>query len=398
MERTLWYKIWDRYIKLYTKDFYLPNGAKHFITTTPNRHTNQRIDIKYNGQLRLDQVEWLMHIVENNWWILELSTWGGKSHIVMAIADFYKKTTLIVTPTKKLVKEMVDKFKEFTNYTPWTFYSDGKNIQEITVTTHTSFVNDILVWHELPKFDVLLIDEMDSHFSPKMLQALCLCDCNILVGLSGTPTRQDLNTQDLELVFGPHIKIWDYQILPTTITQYVYQRDVYEQSMIDYTSWHYQRESMMTNKDRFNRVISTIKDISKKHYLTLVLLDRMEEMHKFSLEFPDALVITGSTKIEDDEMWIRELQKKWWIILWSIMKVGRGMDISECDNVIIASPIKFQNTVIQAIWRALRKCDSKWDVNISIFNDNVLKSQRYSQAKTCKEEYGMLPNVIYIKK
>jgi superfamily II DNA or RNA helicase len=37
---------------------------------------------------------------------------------MMAITAYYKKRTLIITPTKKLVKEMVDKFKEFTNYTP----------------------------------------------------------------------------------------------------------------------------------------------------------------------------------------------------------------------------------------------------------------------------------------
>jgi superfamily II DNA or RNA helicase len=62
----------------------------------------------------------------------------------MAVAQYYKKWTLIVTPTKKLVKEMLDKFKEFTDYVPGTWYSDGKDIKEITITTHTSFVQDML--------------------------------------------------------------------------------------------------------------------------------------------------------------------------------------------------------------------------------------------------------------
>lgn len=353
--------------------------------------------MRYNGNLKEDQVSAIIHIVENDWGIIEMVTWGGKSHIIMAITSLYKKKTLIVTPTKKLVSEMVDKFKEFTNYTPWTYYSDGKAIKDITITTHTSFIKDTLWEKSLEKYDILIVDELDDHCSQDMISAICYSDCNILVWLSWTPSRQELNTQDLELIFWPHIKIWTYQVLPDTITHYVYKRDVFEQATVDYTNWNEQRESILRNKRRFTEVVNTIKNIENTSFLTLVLLDRIEEIERFAIEFPHAVVITWNTKVKDDETQIEQLKKVGGIIIWSIRKMYRGVDIPECDSVVIASPIKFQNTVIQAIGRSLRKCDTKERISVSVINDSILKSQRYQQSKACKEAYNITPSVVFIQ-
>jgi superfamily II DNA or RNA helicase len=109
-------------------------------------------------------------------------------------------------------------------------------------------------------------------------------------------------------------------------------------------------------------------------------------------------VITGNTKIKDDEKGIEQLRKTWGLIIWSLKKMYRGVDIPEIDNVIIASPVRFENTVIQSIWRALRKAEWKWDVQINVINDSILKNQRYEQAKVCREIYNISPEVIYFPK
>lgn len=398
MEKTLGHKIWDKYIKLYTPDFYLPNWAKHFFDNIEyNWHTETPVDFNYNWELRDYQVEGLYHVIENKWGIIEANTGSGKGHIIIAIAQFFKKKTLIVTPTKKLVKELVEKFKEFTNYIPWTFYSDWKNIKDITITTHTSFVQDMLWKNELWKYDLILVDECDDKLSQKTIQALCYSDCNVLVGLSGTPDRQELNQQDLELIFWPNIKIGEYQIKPTEVNHHIYQWTQWEVSCVDFTNRHYQRESMLANKFRFETVVNEIKEIRKNAFLSLLLLDRIEEIEKYSAEFPEALVITWDTKIKDDEIWIEKIIKTWWLIIWSIKKMYRWVDIPRVDNVIIASPIRFENNVIQSIGRALRTHPEKKKVTIDIINDDILKSQRYEQTKTVKQEYWINPNVIYIK-
>lgn len=396
MEKTLGRRIFDRYIQLYTSDYCFPNGAKHKIDW---RKYNEfkKVDIKYSWSLKDYQLEALWHVAEHDWWLIEAATWSWKSHILIGITEYYKTRTLIVCPTKKLVKEMVDKFKEFTDYEPWTYYSDWKNIKDITITTHTSFAQDIETNWNLKWFNVVCVDEADDKLSKKMIDALCKCDCDILVWMSWTPNRQELNLDDMQLIFWPYIKVWDYQVLPDKITHYVYRRDRDESDCIDYTNWHTQRESIIYNKNRFDTVIDTIRTITEKSFLSLILLDRIEEVEKYSIEFPDAAVITWNTKVKDDEVLITKLKKEWWIIIWSIKKMYRWIDIPECDNVVIASPIKFENTVIQSVWRALRAFEWKWEVSINIINDNVLNRQRYEQTKSCIENYWITPEVIYIQ-
>lgn len=388
-----WFK---RNINLYTKDFYLPNWAKQHQPQKPNRHTNTPIDVKYNWNLKESQMEALLHIIVNEWWLIEAPTWYWKSHLVMALVAHYKLKTLIVTPTKKLVAEMVEKFKEFTNYIPWTYYSDWKEVKDITITTHMSFVDDILNKKELPKFDLVCIDELDTGLSPAMIEALCYCDCNILVWLTWTAYRQNMDSKDLELIFGPYIKVWEYQIKPSSFTHYVYKRDWLRQAQIDYTNWHTVRESILANKERYENIKKTIAEIREKSFLTLILLDRNSEVEKFSLDFPEALVITWQTKIKDDVEWIEKLKKSWGLIIWALKKMYRWVDIPEIDYVLIASPIKFQSTVIQSIWRALRSHKDKKEVNIWIINDNVLNTQRYQQTSVIKQQYWLNPAVVYI--
>jgi len=398
MERQLWHRIFDRYIKMFTPEWYLPTGAKYHTGTQIKWNEESNVDIKYSGDLRPYQIEWLMHISDYDGWLIEAGTWSWKSHIIMSIAELYKKKTLIICPTKKLVKEMVEKFKEFTNYEPWTYYSDGKKIKDITVTTHMSFVKDTLGKKELGLYDVIIIDECDDRLSEKMIHSICYSNCNILVWLSGTPDRQELNLDDMQLIFWPHIKIGEYQVLPDEITHYMYKRSADEAATIDYTNRHEQRESIMWNNIRYKVVSDKIEEISKWSFLTLLLLDRISEIEKYQERFPEALVITGKTKVKDDEVWIDAIRKKWWIIIWSIKKMYRWVDIPEVDNVIIASPIRFENNVIQSIWRALRPSPNKTKVSINIINDNVLQSQKRAQTKTCKDEYNIVPNVVYIFK
>jgi len=89
-------------------------------------------------------------------------------------------------------------------------------------------------------------------------------------------------------------------VLPDEIIHYVYKRSPQEAETIDYTNRHYQRESILHNKFRFDAVVETIKEIRKESFLSLLLLDRIEEIQKYSEVFPEAIVITGNTKVEND--------------------------------------------------------------------------------------------------
>ena len=396
IEKVIKRNIYNKYIKLYAQWNIFPNWAKLFTNQKYLRTNERSIDFEFYWELRPYQIEALMHVEEYQCGLIEAATGSWKSLVAIWLINFFKVTTLIVCPTKKLVSEMVDKFKKFTNYEPWTYYSDWKNIKDITITTHASFVKDMGSQRLLTKFCLVIVDEADEKSSEKFIQSLCVSDCDILVGMSGTPSRQDLNLEDMELVFGPHVKIGDYQMLPTEITHNIYAWPEEEADEVNYTNWHTQRESILANKNRFKAVVEKIKEFKESNHLCLLLLDRIEEVERFSESFPEALVITWHTKIKDDEAWIKVLEKSWWLIIGSIKKMYRGVDIPSCDCVIIASPIRFENTVIQSIWRALRAFDGKEKVSIQVINDDILTTQRREQTKSCKQEYWIKTENVYI--
>lgn len=166
---------------------------------------------------------------------------------------------------------------------------------------------------------------------------------------------------------------------------------------LDYSSWHSQRESMMANQKRKEARRNKIKDLQSKSKLLLLLLDRHEEIddivEMIEEDKPcDYAIITGKTKVSDDEQAIERLRVSGGIIVGSLDKMYRGVDIPEIDHVCIASPVKFKNKVIQSIGRSLRPHTSKSDAHVSILNDSILRSQAHEQRRSCYNEYKVKVN------
>ena len=384
----------NRFIKLYAPWYHFPNPVKNIISNEEVESLKgmwyrekewDKIEIDFRQTLYDYQQSAIDHIIENKWWLIELKTGWGKSYICMWLTAYYKSPTLIVVPSKKLVKEMRDKYKELCFEEIWCYYSDKKIEHPITVTTHQSFVENYKYFRN--KYKVLIIDECDTKVTDRFIEALCNVWAEIVVWMSWTPNRQDLHLQDLEKLYGKHIKVWWYQILPSSITHYEY---VWWEVIPDKNGkmdWIKTRQGIMNNKDRAEYIIQKLKKIREENSVVLVLIDRIKEVDLYlDAMWDDSIKITWKTKIKDDEENIKSVLEKWWYIIWSIDKMYRWVDIPQIDSVVILSPIKFHSKVIQSIGRWLRKYWEK-ETNVYIFNDKILRNQLYQQKKACKQEY-----------
>jgi superfamily II DNA or RNA helicase len=75
-------------------------------------------------------------------------------------------------------------------------------------------------------------------------------------------------------------------------------------------------------------------------------------------------------------------------IVWTIDKMGRGVDIPPIDTLFMFSPVRFRWTVVQAVGRALRKYPGKTDVRILDWCDMpLLKKQQTERLKDYQKEY-----------
>jgi hypothetical protein len=60
--------------------------------------------------------------------------------------------------------------------------------------------------------------------------------------------------------------------------------------------------------------------------------------------------------------------------------------------------VQFEWSIVQAVWRALRKHPKKQRVHIVDFSDDECRNQRYQRVKAYQSEYQLAPSLIYITK
>jgi superfamily II DNA or RNA helicase len=109
-------------------------------------------------------------------------------------------------------------------------------------------------------------------------------------------------------------------------------------------------------------------------------------------------VITGDTKVTEDKVLLEDalVSNKPTIIIWSIKKCSVWFDYPVINRVFIFSAIKFENTVIQSIGRALRKSPWKTGASIYVWNDKILDKQRVQKQSAIMDEYWVSKSQITI--
>jgi len=393
---------WMRYIKLYTAindNIYVPIGRFGKMIEERKPLTNlvqytgseenlpdTMIDMLAEQQMIMDEIDF----EDMRTWLIEMKTARGKWNLIIKLVENFQEKTLILCHNIKTLTELKKKFMDFSDYEPWVYYSKKKDIKEITITTHKSFVmcHKEFKW----KFWLVIVDEADTNTSKDMIRAITFIDCDALFWLTWTPYRQDLSTEDMELIFWPHIKVKNqknngYNIIPS-ITKIMYKNN----DVFSFDDWHDMKTQLMRDRKRLDHQIKFIKENHPKHQVWLLLVDRIEECQTFydriTSEWISCCIVNGQTLIPDDEINIAKMIAEQGIIVGTAQKIGRWVDIPQIDSIYLFYPCRFEGTVVQAVWRALRVTPTK---NTAKLYDRcdipVLKGQAFQRQSIYKIEY-----------
>ena len=323
-------------------------------------------------------------------WLIKLETGVWKTNLAIQITHYYNTNTLILVSNKKLLRETIDKFKEFTNFIPYQYGWWKKEIWQLTVCTKKSFILDQT---KLKDFWLIIIDELHEQFTENFRFAL---NRNFdwkwvaLYGMSWTPYTQDLEIKELEKYFW---KLIDLQIGYSVIPEFTFLN--YHNS-IDYNfeTYHKLKEQLFEDKIRFEKQIEYLEKMKQEHNYILILSDRISEITRLYEKYEQdkdfyTVLITGKTKIEDDTEKINKALKSWKkiLIIGSITKIWTWFNMPILDTLFLISSINFSAKVIQAVGRILRKHSNKTDINAYIWNDEILKKQKNEKLKVVIEEY-----------
>jgi len=396
--------------KKLSRDEYRFLPTQRYVCTTSRDYIrgSHKCEIEYKWTLTEEQNK-ILDIVKSrhkdhnyNCWLINMKTWRWKSHIIMAITSFFGTKTLVLCHNRKTLVEMVDKFKEFTDVTPWVYYSNKKDIKPITITTHDSFVlNWWIIWNN--DWDTILYDECDYNTSKDMLQALCMTNAVNVYGLTWTPYRKDLNNSDLQKIFGKEICVHEtveasYNMIPT-ITQIKYQSPT--RWSYEFSNWAEQKQCLVDDEHRLSKQVDMVSYLTKKHKTILILTERVEEADHYYDKLCDStksriILITWKTKLKDDNKSIKEWIWTWpCIIIWTVGKMARGVDIPAIDCICMFSALHFRWTTVQAVWRALR--DYPWKDRVFVYDwcdYPMLSKQAFERRKSYMKEYNLTLNQI----
>lgn len=383
-----------RKIKLYSKKLYVPVG-QFSDRLKKTKELSKRFEYIDNPEnVPKDIIDEQDYIMMDIWingkrtWLIEMKTARGKGNLLLKLIAHFQEPTLILVHNQKTLQEMKGKFADFTNWKPWEWWSKKKDMQEIMITTHASFKKnvDMFSW----KFWIIFYDEADVNLKSNMITALAEVDADGLFWLTGTPNRQELDLQDLEMIYWPHIKfVWQknnwYNMIPN-----IYQLK-YNTEVCSYESFHDLVEQLIAEKDRVKKQIDFVKHVIDKFGVSLFLVNRVAECYMYKKFFDENgipnTVVNGKTKLEDDDVNIKDMVKKKGIIIGTSGKMWRGVDIPQVQAVFLFYPTRFEGNVVQAVWRALRSYPWKDKVFLFDWSDSIIAWQWYQRITTYRKEY-----------
>ena len=131
--------------------------------------------------------------------------------------------------------------------------------------------------------------------------------------------------------------------------------------------------------DRNKLILQIIKSL--KGY-SIVISERVEQLHYLSEKTPNSICIDGKTNKKLREKMVEEFrQGKYKVLFASYSLVAEGLDIPMLENLIMASPVKDSRLVIQSIGRCQRPYNGKKIANIYDLIDDVSMLDRFTRER-----------------
>ena len=417
----------------YQDNIYLPIGCFDDIWKIhPNKEdyvdytTTKKADIKSNIILRNYQEPCVNALKKYVNGIFILFAGAGKTQIALQCASELKQKTLFLVHTKDLLNQAKERCENNLICKTSTI-TEGKcdvsgDIVFATVQTLVGIIDKGLIKQN--EFGLIVVDEchhLSSNAESVKMFEKCInyFNARYKLGISATLHRGDGLENTTKKILGNVIyelkksedktKFIGYyenqpiievpasmfqvpaQIHMLETTYNVENKDIFDTSgRIIFTSLI---SDLATDSDRNKQVLNIINSL--KGY-TIVISERTSQLEELQKQTPSSIYINGKTPKKQREKQIEEFrQGKHKVLFATYSLVAEGLDIPILENLIMASPVKDERLVIQAIGRCQRPCEGKEKANIYDLVDDVSMLDKFTRKRKSvykKEGWDILWN------
>jgi superfamily II DNA or RNA helicase len=160
-------------------------------------------------------------------------------------------------------------------------------------------------------------------------------------------------------------------------TQYTANEDIFDVSgRIVFTKLI---TSLATDSDRNKLILDLINNL--KSY-TIVISERTTQLEYLQKNIENSIYINGKTPKKEREKKIEEFkQGKYKVLFATYSLVAEGLDVPILENLVMASPVKDDRLVIQAIGRCQRPSGDKQLAHVYDLVDNVSILDRFTRKR-----------------
>ncbi len=136
---------------------------------------------------------------------------------------------------------------------------------------------------------------------------------------------------------------------------------------------------LATNSDRNKQVLDIINKLDS---YTIVISERTSQLEYLHKKVPSSIYINGKTPKKKREQEIEEFrQGKHKVLFATYSLVAEGLDIPILENLVMASPVKDERLVIQAIGRCQRPSGDKKIANVYDLVDDVSILDKFTRKR-----------------
>lgn len=157
----------------------------------------------------------------------------------------------------------------------------------------------------------------------------------------------------------------------------VYDRDVFDLSgKIVFTKLI---TDIATDYNRNKQILKLINDLTG---YTIVISERVDQLHYLQKNVNSSICIDGKTPKKQREKMVEDFRDgKYKVLFATYSLVAEGLDIPMLENLVMASPVKDKRLVVQAIGRCQRPYENKKIANVYDLIDDVSILDKFTRER-----------------
>jgi superfamily II DNA or RNA helicase len=347
----------------------------------PKKHPLEGQPIK----LRDYQVEVINRFLENPQSIQEVATGAGKTITTAALSHSVENygRSIVIVPNKSLVEQTEIDYINV-GLDVGVYFGDRKDIgKKHTICTWQSLNNlmkktkagetELSIGEFIEDVVCVIVDEVHQAKADalKTLMTSIFSHIPIRWGLTGTIPKAKFEAQALFVSIGPVIgKLSASELQDKGVLAQCHVNIVQLKDDVEFTNYQSELKHLLEDKTRLDTIAELILKINQTGN-TLVLVDRVNAGKELIDRLPNAVFVSGETKLtERKEEYDEVATASDKIIVATYGVAAVGINIPRIFNLVLIEPGKSFVRVIQSIGRGIRKAEDKdfvqiWDITSS---------------------------------